>query len=85
MGANIDECLSLSVYIDVLCKKLQEEIGVLRRFSSFMPRAALLKIFNTIIFPHFNYCVQFWARLRTSQIVIVFLNYGRGLPELYYM
>ena len=61
LGVNIDECLSWSVHIDVLCKKLQQKIGVLRRLSSFMSSAALLKIFCTIIFPHFNYCCTVWG------------------------
>ena len=61
LGVNIDECLSWSVHIWCLCKKLQQKIGVLRRLSTFMPRSALLKIFNTIIFPHFNYCCTVWG------------------------
>ena len=61
LGINIDECLWWSVHIDVLCKNLQLKIAVLRRLSSFMPRAALLKIFNTIIFLHFNYCCTVWG------------------------
>ena len=45
LGVNIDEYLSWSVHIDVLCKKLKHKIGVLRRLSSFMSSAALLKFF----------------------------------------
>ena len=49
------------MHIDVLSKKLKQKIDVLRRLSSLMPGAALLKIFNTIIFPYFNYCCTVWG------------------------
>ena len=68
LGVYIDECLAWSHHTDVLCKKLSQKLGVLRRLSNFMSKEALLKIYNTIVFPHFNYCCTVWhdARNKTN-------------------
>ena len=65
--------------------KKAQKIDVLRHLSSFMPRAALLKILTQSFSRTLIIVVQFGAHLRKSQILIVFLNYRRGLPELYYI
>ena len=44
LGVHIDECLTWSVHIDVLSKKLSQKIGILRRLRNFMSNAALLRI-----------------------------------------
>lgn len=61
LGVTIDESLTWSDHIDFLSKILAQKIGILRRLRVFMSNAALLKMYNTIIFPHFNYCCTVWC------------------------
>ena len=57
LGVNIDCCLTWSNHLEILANKL----GVLKRLKSFMSGDALLKVYNCIIFPHFNYCCTVWS------------------------
>jgi hypothetical protein len=61
LGVNIDFSLSWSYSIDILTKKISKKLGVLRRLKSFMSSFALLKVYNSVIFPHFNYCCTIWS------------------------
>ena len=69
LGVHIDECLTWSVHIDVLSKKLSQKIGILRRLRNFMSNAALLKIYNTVVFPHFNYCCTVWCAAKNKTYI----------------
>ena len=69
LGVQIDECLTWSAHIDSLCKKLSQKIGILRRLQAFMSPAALLKVFNCIIFPHFNYCCTVWCSAKNKVFI----------------
>ena len=52
-----------------LANKISKKLGVLRRLRSFMSNDALLKIYNCIIFPHFNYCCTVWSGAKNSSHV----------------
>ena len=69
LGVHKDECLSWSVHIDVLSKKLSQKIGILRRLRNFMSNAALLKIYNIVVFPHFNYCCTVWRAAKNKTYI----------------
>ena len=68
-GVHIDECLTWSVHIDVLSTKMSQKIGILRRLRNFMSNAALLKIYNTVVFPHFNYCCTVWCAAKNKTYI----------------
>ena len=57
----LDECQICSVHIDIACQKLSKKKSILGRLQIFMSNAALLKICNTVIFPHFDYCCTVWC------------------------
>lgn len=69
LGVNIDCYLSWSDHIDILSKKISKKIGVLKRLKSFMSYQALLKVYNSIIFPHFNYCCTIWSNAKCTNNV----------------
>ena len=60
LGVTIDEKLSWNQHTGVVCNKLSKSIGILYRFHSY-PKDILLLLFNSLILPHLNYCVQIWA------------------------
>lgn len=66
LGVTIDESLTWSDHIDFLSKKLAQKIGILRRLRVFMSNAALLKIYNTVIFSHFYFCCTVWCSAKNN-------------------
>ena len=66
-----------SLVVKGLSKNLSQKIGILRRLRKFMSNAALLKIYNTVVFPHFKSGVQ----PKTKLLLTDFLDYRKGLAE----
>ena len=60
LGVIIDEKLSWNQHTDVVCNKLAKNIGLLYRFYSY-PKEVLLLLYNSLILPYLNYCIQIWA------------------------
>jgi hypothetical protein len=84
LGVNIDCSLSWSYHIDVLTKKISKKLGVLPWLKSFMSSFALLKVYNSVIFPHFNYCCTIWSGAKTMlRILIRFLNFKKRQHVLF--
>jgi hypothetical protein len=54
-------CLAWSNHLEILANKISKKLGVLKRLKPFMSGDALLKVYNCIIFPHFNYCCTVWS------------------------
>ena len=69
LGVHIDNCLTWYTHLDLLANKISKKLGVLRRLRPFMSNDALLKIYNCIIFPHFNYCCTVWSGAKNSSHV----------------
>lgn len=67
LGVYIDKCLTWLEHVDILSKKkLARKIGVLSRLRSLMSSELLLKIVNTIVFPHSNYCCTVWGNIKSK-------------------
>jgi hypothetical protein len=50
----------------MLANTISKKLGVLKRLKPFMAGDALLKVYNCIIFPHFNYCCTVWSGAKNS-------------------
>ena len=55
LGIKIDNNLSWSNQIDSLCKELRAKVGLFSRLTHFLSVETLLKIYNGIIQPKFDY------------------------------
>lgn len=56
LGIILDQQLSFAKHVDYLCKKIGKKISFFRRISTDLTQWSKLIIYNTIIYPHFNYC-----------------------------
>ena len=56
----LDEQLKWDKHNEVQCKKISNSIALLRRARPFVPRHTLIKMYNAIVLPHFNYCSTIW-------------------------
>lgn len=56
LGVVIDHKLKFNIHISKLCSKISKKIGFLSRIRRNLSMNCALTVYNTIIFPHFNYC-----------------------------
>ena len=55
MGIILDNQLKFGDHIKMMFRKLIKTIGLLRKLYNFLPRAALITIYNAFIKPHLDY------------------------------
>ena len=94
LGVYIDCHLTWNKHINYLCNKLSPKLGLLYRFSEFLPNHALNVIYNTLLQPDIDYGISIWGncgvlylkRCRTEQpgLYVITLIGIRGLV-LYYL
>ncbi len=64
LGVVIDEQLKWDKHIDEQSRTISNNIALLRRAKSFVPRNILEKMYNAFVIPHFSYCstvlVRWW-------------------------
>ena len=53
--------LSWNKHISHISLKVSKTIGILNRLKSIYPRKVLVTLYNTLILPHFNYCILSWG------------------------
>ena len=60
LGMILDEQLKWDKHNDKQCKIISNNIALLKRARSFVSRDSLIKMYNTLVWPHFNYCSTIW-------------------------
>jgi hypothetical protein len=60
LGVVIDEHLTWQRQIENIQTKISKGIGMLRRIKKIVPKTTLIKVYNAIILPHFDYCSLVW-------------------------
>ena len=63
LGLNIDENLSWKAHIHEISKKVSSGIGALKRVRPFVSMHTAIKIYKSLIEPHFDYCSVVWDGL----------------------
>ncbi len=59
----IDETLSWHSQVDLITKKVNKSLYVLRRLREFTDLKTLVTAYKTLVQPHFDYCSQVWGSL----------------------
>ena len=54
--------------------KLSRSIGILYRLRNIYPESVLVTIYNTLILPHFHYCLLLWGSVAKE-------NHSMYLPQ----
>ena len=60
LGIDIDYQLNFDQHTSCLCRKVGQQLNVLRRLSPFLSKLYRLTIFYTFILSNFNYCPLAW-------------------------
>ena len=61
LGVLINNTLTWSDHVDMICRKVSCCPNLLRRLSWFLPRSLLLTYLKSYILPHFDYCDVIWS------------------------
>ena len=56
LGVFIDRHLTFNTHIQKLCGKISAKIGLLWRVRSFIDNGLAMKLYTSLIYPHFLYC-----------------------------
>jgi hypothetical protein len=60
LGVVIDEHLTWQRQIENIQTKISKGIGMLRRIKKIVPKTTLIKVYNSIVLPHLDYCSLVW-------------------------
>ena len=61
LGLTITETLDWSHHIDKISNKVSRIIGIINKLKNVLPRYTLQTMYNSLIVPHFNYCILLWG------------------------
>ena len=68
LGVTLDEKLYWEHHIDMIIKKVNAGIAVIKRMKTCVPQEFLQTVYNALIQPYFDYCCQLWD---TCGIVLI--------------
>jgi len=77
LGILIDDDLSWKSHTSHVTKIVSKYNGIFRRIKPFLPLDVLNSLYNTLVFPYFNYCAIIWADKNNSHIQSLFLMQKR--------
>ena len=60
LGVTVDNKLKFEGQIKKMCRKVSQEIAVLKRMKKLLPLQLRENLYRAFIAPHFNYCAESW-------------------------
>ena len=61
LGLVLQSNVSWNKHINHISLKVSKAIGIIHRLKSVYPLSVLLTFYNTLVLPHFNYCILPWG------------------------
>ena len=61
LGSVLDSRMTWNNHTTNISNKCSRTIGVLNRIKHFIPLIVRILLYNTLILPHFNYCITAWG------------------------
>ena len=61
LGVILHSHMTWNKHINHISMKIAKSIGILYRLRNVYPESILITIYNTLILPHFHYCLLLWA------------------------
>ena len=74
LGVVVDKYLSWKDHITYISNKISKGIGILIRTRHLLFRHTLLYLYNSLIKPHFTYCISTWgntSKTHTNKLIIL--------------
>ena len=61
LGVILHSHMTWNKHINYISMKIARSIGILYRLRNVYPESVLITIYNTLILPHFHYCLLLWG------------------------
>ena len=61
LGLIINKHLKWNSHVNRIGNKISQTIGVINKLKHLIPQKTLLTTYNSLIFPHINYCILAWG------------------------
>lgn len=61
LGITLDNALNFSKHIQNIISRINQNLGILRYVSKFVLSDTLISLYNSFIFPHYDYCATIWS------------------------
>ena len=61
LGITLDNKLKFDKHIDIICKKTSKTTGILFKLNDTLPISILKTIYNSLVVPYFNYCIEIYS------------------------
>ena len=61
LGVILHSYMTWNKHINHISMKITRSIGILYRLRNVYPESVLITIYNTLILPHFHYCLLLWG------------------------
>ena len=68
LGLKIDEQLNWKKHNNEQCKKISKSMALSRNAKDYVSQEELVKIYNSLVLSHFNYCFTIWNDNNESHI-----------------
>ena len=68
LGVTVDDKMKFEKHIDKICRKVSQQIAVLKRMKKILPFETRKCLYLAFIIPHFNYCSETWHFSNKSAI-----------------
>ena len=59
-GISLDNELNFKDHISSVCKKINNQFSVFKRFGKLISSEIMLRLYKAFILPHFHYCSMIW-------------------------
>ena len=59
-GVTVDKDLTFEQHVSSICKKVNNQFSVMRRFGKLMSTETMLRLYKSFILPRFYYCSMVW-------------------------
>ena len=74
LGVILHSHMTWNKHINHISMKIARSIGILYRLRNVYPESVLVTIYNTLVLPHFHYCLLLWGS-------VVKVNHSLHLPQ----
>ena len=61
LGVMFNFYMNWNIHINYIATKISKTVGILYRLKDIYPQSVLLTLYNTLILPHFHYCLLLWG------------------------
>ena len=61
LGVMFNSQMNWNTHINYIASKISRTVGTLYRLKDIYPQSVLLTLYNTLILPHFHYCLLLWG------------------------